>query len=255
MQSLPSSPHILSPIPFCGNGDRSTIPNVSSQTEMNWNDGFPQIFSKLISDGGKYVNRKDMNAILYSLSNELLFHLWGGMVMFDQLVSNAIGGYPQHAKLFYKDQHGNVSLIESQVPNNSIAPSESTIDAKTDSDGNYNVEGIIRWKTVLSSTAYSWMPNLKATYVDVKGEIDSSASKTWTSSDNGYIHTIIPLISNTGIYIDGIEIARTAHNSDNWATVDSKITPIARGATVTYSIYSGVEPSVIRFYPCVGYSV
>ena len=153
MQNLPSNSKILSAVPFGANGDKSAIPVGASETAMNWDTGFPEIFSRLISDNGKYVKREDMNAILYALSNEILFQQWGGAVMYDSSVAAAIFGYPQYAKLVYKDADGNLSFIESQVPNNSIVPSAATIDVKTDSTGAYSASGIVRWKTVLSNTS------------------------------------------------------------------------------------------------------
>ena len=151
MQTLPSNTQIPSSTAFAQNGDRSTIA-VSSDRQMNWSSGFPEIFSRLLSDGGKYVKREDMNAILYALSNEALYRQWGGLVSYNATVANTIFGYPVGATLVFKNpSSGVLSFIESQVANNQVVPTISTIDTKTDINGQYADNGVVRWKTVLSN--------------------------------------------------------------------------------------------------------
>lgn len=155
MQSLPSNTQIPSSTAFAQNGNRSTIV-ASSDRDMNWSSGFPEIFSRLLRDGGKYVKREDMNAILYALSNEALYRQWGGVVSYNAAVANQIFGYPVGATLIYKDpQTGTISFVESQVANNQIPPSSATIDTKTDINGQYADNGVVRWKTVLSNEGQS----------------------------------------------------------------------------------------------------
>lgn len=148
MTSLPTNQNLISAISFAQNGDKTeNIPTSESQTEMNWATGFPKIFSQPLEEQGKFVKREDMNAILYALSNAIMFIQKGGLVSFDQNLCNAINGYPLGARLWFTDSSNNIRMIESAQPDNSVVPSETTIDiAYTD--------GKTYWKSIVTPANY-----------------------------------------------------------------------------------------------------
>ena len=148
MTSLPTNHNLISAMSFAQNGDKTeNIPTSESQSAMNWPTGFPKIFSKPLEEQGKFVKREDMNAILYALSNAIMFTQRGGLVSFDQNLCNAINGYPLGARLWFTDSSNNIRMIESTQPDNTVVPSETTIDiAYTD--------GKTYWKSIVTPTNY-----------------------------------------------------------------------------------------------------
>lgn len=227
MQSLPSNAQIPSSTAFAQNGDRADIA-ASSDRQMNWSSGFPEIFSRLLSDGGKYVKREDMNAILYALSNEALYRQWGGLVSYNATVSNTIFGYPVGATLIYKDpQTGALSFVESQVANNQIPPSSATIDTKTDINGQYADNGVVRWKTVLSnegqSVPYINVPILTPMWFDHK-----VTNPEWIESEMEYT-----INNNYGWLNQGSAPKIYEHLRGDVSTATSKTETVA-GVTITY---------------------
>lgn len=227
MQSLPSNAQIPSSTAFAQNGNRSTIV-ASSDREMNWSSGFPEIFSRLIRDGGKYVKREDMNAILFALSNEALFRQWGGVVSYNAAVANQIFGYPVGATLIYKDpQTGTISFVESQVANNQIPPSSATIDTKTDINGQYADNGVVRWKTVLSnegqSVPYINVPILTPMWFDHK-----VTNPEWIESEMEYT-----INNNYGWITQGSAPKIFEHLREDVSTATSKTETVA-DVTIKY---------------------
>lgn len=148
MTSLPTNHNLISAISFAQNGDKTeNIPTSESQREMNWATGFPKIFSQPLDEQGKFVKREDMNAILYALSNAIMFIQKGGLVSFDQNLCNAINGYPLGARLWFTDSSNNIRMIESTQPDNTVVPSKTTIDiAYTD--------GKTYWKSIVTPANY-----------------------------------------------------------------------------------------------------
>lgn len=144
---------------FATQGARNTIPNTGADV-ANIAQGFPPIFSKPISSGGKYVQRKDMNGIFYLITRFLTYLQNGGVMTFDANVSSLIGGYPIDAVLSVRDNSGVYVRVKSMVPNNVWNPDAVTgnsnyRDNKTDTSGNINnTSGIVRWRTIEYDVSY-----------------------------------------------------------------------------------------------------
>lgn len=117
-QSL-NTPDVLTQ-PIAQNGDKNTIPNTNDQSlgQMSQSTGFPAICSERIADGGKAPRRADFNGAFYLISQQHFFYQNGGTNTFRQDVSNAIGGYPLNARLFYTDANGNSVIVRSNKANN-----------------------------------------------------------------------------------------------------------------------------------------
>lgn len=114
--SLPDYTKI--PTPFANNGDRNTIPQQATNNGLaSFAEGFPEITSLPLSDGGQPPTRADFNAIGYMSTNNIAYLQQGGIYTFDNTISQAIGGYPQGAILAYIN-NGKLNFLISKINNN-----------------------------------------------------------------------------------------------------------------------------------------
>ena len=88
------------PCPFGGFGSTNiTEIESTSGNNVNFVDGFPSAYGAPSSNNGKFVTRKEMNAIGNLASRDLFYHKCGGLNTFDPQFCAAIGGYPKGAVL------------------------------------------------------------------------------------------------------------------------------------------------------------
>lgn len=106
--------------PIAQNGDKNTIPVTNDQSLglMSQSTGFPIICSQRIADGGKAPRRADFNGAFNLLSQQHYFFQNGGTETFRQEVSDAIGGYPLNARLWYLNENGESYILRSTKANN-----------------------------------------------------------------------------------------------------------------------------------------
>lgn len=111
---------IAMPCPFGGFGIKNITPiKTVTGTDVNFPDGFPSAYGAPTNTSGKFVTRKEMNAIGNLASNDLFYHKCGGLNTFDAAFCAQIGGYPKGAVLDYIN--GNqISQIISMIDNNTI---------------------------------------------------------------------------------------------------------------------------------------
>ena len=104
--------------PFCAQGDKNTIPNAATGSNLaSLQEGFPAITGLPVSQGGVPPERQDFNGIM-NLNSQFYFAFQNGWLpTFSQDVSNAIGGYPQGAVLWYQTDNG-LQILQSTIPNN-----------------------------------------------------------------------------------------------------------------------------------------
>lgn len=116
MQTL-TKPQVL-PAPIADIGLKNVIPDNPTGTYLaSVKGGFPAITMTAKAAGGVPPDGKDLNGFYNILSQFYFYTQNGGVFTFDQSVSNAIGGYPQGAVLYWK--HDNViERVESQIENN-----------------------------------------------------------------------------------------------------------------------------------------
>lgn len=111
-------PQILAQ-PFAADGDKNTIPNDATGTQnASLEEGFPVVTEKPIATGGIPPVRKDFNGAINLMSQFYFFTQNGGTYTFNQNVSDAIGGYPLNAVLWYFGTDGSKSLVVSNRGNN-----------------------------------------------------------------------------------------------------------------------------------------
>ena len=117
---MESSDIIKEPFPMLfASGINANINLVgSSESGFSFPQGIPTMYA---SRTGKKVNRADINGIGRMVSQSKIFNQLGGYFTFSPNVSNAIGGYPLGAILYYKDQQtGKIRLVRSLVENNTF---------------------------------------------------------------------------------------------------------------------------------------
>lgn len=109
--------------PFAATGDKNTILNSPSSDDpqrANLQTGFPAITQVPIDNGGIPPERMDFNGLGYLLSSFYFFTQCGGIYTFNRNVSNAIGGYPLGAVLYYTDSNGTTYKVRSLLENNTF---------------------------------------------------------------------------------------------------------------------------------------
>jgi len=188
---------------FANQGAKNTIANASG--DVNIAQGFSAIFSKPIQQGGKYVQRKDMNGILYLITKFLTYLQNGGVMTFDASVSNLIGGYPTDAVLNVRDASGVYVRVKSMIPNNTWNPDATSGNAnfrdhKTLENGTIDdVNGVLRWKTVEYDVSYLYgkkQPTL--TYLAGSASNTKSLGLTVNLNDNWRNYDRIAMILRCG---------------------------------------------------------
>ena len=117
MQDL-TLPQVLSGA-FAYNGEKNTIPDAPTGSFLaSIQEGFPPITMMPKKNGGQPPEGKDFNGIFNLMSQFYFFTQNGGTYTFNQSVSDAIGGYPEGARLWYVDDDGQASLLRSTKGNN-----------------------------------------------------------------------------------------------------------------------------------------
>lgn len=159
------TPEVLTQ-PIANNGDKNSIPVTNDQSLglMSQSTGFPAITSERIAEGGKAPRRADFNGAFNLLSQQHFFLQNGGTYTFRQDVSDAIGGYPLNAMLFYVDSSGNVKIVRSMMQNNTsnFVSNPSYID-----DG-------VHWETVIPTQEW-----IEGNFVNLTGSQNISGVKTF----------------------------------------------------------------------------
>ncbi|MBO7732880.1 MAG: hypothetical protein J6S67_10015 [Methanobrevibacter sp.] len=120
MQNLVQPTLLLKP--FAENGDKNDIPlnneTIAQPQLADLTVGFPPITSKDPADGGLPPERNDFNALGYLTTTYDYFYQAGGTFTFNSTISNAIGGYPLNARLWYTDSNGVSCILRSTIANN-----------------------------------------------------------------------------------------------------------------------------------------
>ena len=95
---------------FAYNGQKNTIPDAPTGSHLaSIQEGFPPITMMPKKNGGQPPEGKDFNGIFNLMSQFYFFTQNGGTYTFNQSVSDAIGGYPENALLWYYPDENNVT--------------------------------------------------------------------------------------------------------------------------------------------------
>lgn len=167
---------------------KNDIPNDTTGTyEASFEDGFPAITMQPLALGGTPPDGKDMNGIL-NVSTDYNFQFQNGFLpTFEQSVSDLIGGYPQGAILWYKDENSNVTPLISLIENNTYNFNDDT---------SY-IDGA-KWKPAIQQTAGRNIGDVfftARTDDGLNGAVECNGA-VYDSSDLQGSQTVISLLTN-----------------------------------------------------------
>lgn len=153
------SPTIL-PMPFAANGDRNTIPQTETGSNLaSQSEGYPPVTALPINNGGIPPARPDMNGMAYDSQSWGYYMQSGGVAVYDANVANAIGGYRQGARLWVQGSSlGTVIVRAKQItlanPSNTIAAIIAGTDANWELDIGVKTPSRYIIETGTTSTGY-----------------------------------------------------------------------------------------------------
>lgn len=195
---------------FAEDGERNpSIPKTSS-TAMNLATGFPSVYSKPLSDGGKLIQRKEMNTLFYQLMLFQNFLQNGGYITWSQDVMVGIGGYPSGAVLsLINASTGAETRVQSCIDNNYLQPTSESIGEKYKVNTSTvphtytkDESGDVIWR-YLNNTKRTFTPLIDWDYenptkyytnVDIKWKDTSTAQHYRSIYDDGrYAMNVFPL--------------------------------------------------------------
>ena len=102
-----------------GGQTQNPVPeNATGTNRASYQEGFPEITSKPIDEGGIPPNRLDFNGMGTIFTAYAYAMQQGQFVTFDSTVSTKIGGYPLNAVLWYVNSGVPQYLVRSLVANN-----------------------------------------------------------------------------------------------------------------------------------------
>ena len=105
--------------PIAASGLRNNIPDdATGSNYASIEEGFPEMTMKAPKDGGLPPWGQDFNGMFYLMSSQTCFLQNGGLITFDQDVSNKIGGYPQGAILDYITPENTYVKVKSLIDDN-----------------------------------------------------------------------------------------------------------------------------------------
>ena len=106
--------------PVAVSGIKNTIPeNATGSNLASIQEGFPQKTMISPQDGGEPPYGQDFNGLFYLSTDQRVYTQNGGIITFNQDVSDAIGGYPQGAILdYYVSSTQSFSKVVSLIDNN-----------------------------------------------------------------------------------------------------------------------------------------
>lgn len=113
-----SLPQILQN-PIAAYGIKNNIPANATGTYLaSINEGYPEVTMTPVDEGGVPPAGGDLNGMFNLLSQFYYFNQNGGAYTFNQKISEAIGGYPKDAVLWYNGADGTHTQVVSNIEDN-----------------------------------------------------------------------------------------------------------------------------------------
>lgn len=188
--------------PIANDGLKNTIPDdATGSNYASIAEGFPEMTMKAPKDGGLPPWGQDFNGMFYLMSSQTCFLQNGGLITFDDDVSNKIGGYPQDAILDYI------------TPGNSYVKVKSLID-----DNTYNfvtdpshIDGE-HWEEITIAATTSWG--------DITGTITNQTDLTDYVNQSKALETG-SVSSDADVYADVLKYAHSTFDLSKFTVVGS----------------------------------
>ena len=222
------------PFPIASNAasqDINTIPTEATGTNLaSISEGFPHKTMLPLDAGGIPPAGQDFNGIL-NLVSSLFFYLQnGGKFTFNQDVSDAIGGYPLGATLYFKGTN-EAYYVRSLIANNTY---------NFNNNSSY-IDGV-KWER-----AYS----VSSPVPDYANKSTSTNSKTAPS--DGFVSCYTQLINGgrATMSINGVEVWNQYIVGDRYASgwFSSGLYTVKAGARITTTNTTSSNSRIISFYP------
>jgi len=251
-----NNPDVLTQ-PIATNGDKNSVPSTNdpSQGFMSQSLGFPPICSTRIADGGKAPKRADFNGAFNLISQHHYFLQNGGTETFRQAVSDAIGGYPINARLWFTDAIGNSRYVRSTIQNNTNNfNNDASVVGAAGSGKPWEIEAFVDdLNTKYVTNCITQIPQ------DIKLELDTSTgyvtlkagSKLYrpNGADNFDVVTIeSDIVRNTAfaitstqtiLFTNGTTIYQSAQSANSSGTTPPTNGNFYNTSTNTIKLYSG----------------
>ena len=117
------SSDLITPIAMSGPlayaGTKNSIPENATGSELaSVATGFPDVTMIALDDGGMPPRGQDANGMFYLSTDMRVYQQNGGIITFNQSVSDLIGGYPKNAILDYIDSNDVYHKVQSLIDNN-----------------------------------------------------------------------------------------------------------------------------------------
>lgn len=105
--------------PIAEYGVKNEIPEQATGTYLaSIQEGYPEVTMTPVEEGGVPPAGGDLNGMFNVLSRFYFFTQNGGIYTFNQQISDAIGGYPKNAVLWYMAEDGTRTQVVSNIENN-----------------------------------------------------------------------------------------------------------------------------------------
>lgn len=214
------------PKPFAYNGSKSIFTDGGTGTnKASFSEGFPPITSKSLTEGGVPPARTDFNALGYDTTSWLNYFQNGGVVKYDANVSNAIGGYPQGARLWVDTTSGTI-IVKAKQPT-TINPATILPSILNGKDSNWELD----FKNASKSVGFPNYDITKAHSFPLNKEIHTAPFDGWW-----YVHTSSSDSRKTIVSINGNDF-ETQYDSGDGADNDTIILIIKKDDRVGVKDY------------------
>lgn len=193
MATTITKPAVIS-VPFCNSGDKNIIPATATGTnKASLAEGFPQITSLPLDNGGIPPERKDFNGLGNLLSQFYYAFQNGWWPSFDSDVSTAIGGYAAGAVLWYETGRFFVMSLKNNNTDNFVSD-PTKIDGVSWQQISRPVQTVV---TDLTSTSIT-LDNAAANTIYQYGTL---TSLTITANDTSNLETMIYFTAGNSITV------------------------------------------------------
>ena len=194
--------------PIANDGLKNTIPdNATGSNYASIAEGFPEMTMKAPKDGGLPPWGQDFNGMFYLMSSQTCFLQNGGIITFDQDVSNKIGGYPQGAILDYMTPENSYVKVKSLIDNNTynFVTTPSYIDGE-------------HWEEITISATTSWgnITGTLSNQTDLTDYVNQSkALETGSVSSDADVYADIQKYAHSTFDLSKFEVVGTPTITDN----------------------------------------
>lgn len=161
--------------PIAASGSRDNIPQAQADAQDNWfcsiENGFPDITMQASNLGGQPPRGQGANGLFYLSSDQRVFLQNGGVITFEQAVSDLIGGYPAGAVLDY-------------IADNTFVKVQSLIDDNTNNfvqNPSY-IDGV-RWQKITNAGLTSLIVDYEDVELPIPIDADTISIKNLYGQD------------------------------------------------------------------------